>query len=441
MNIALVVLDTLRKDAFDKYFDWVPGKRFENAWSTSHWTVPAHASLFAGRYGSELGVHGKNKHLNCQEQTIAELLTDAGWNTRAFSCNTHVSHWFGFDRGFNQFKGTELGDNVGFNWAEFVFDHRHEGPERYFKLLQKIARSDAPTFSTLKQGAQIKLKDLGLIGSTETDSGAQEVLQFVESTSWNEGEFLFLNLMEAHAPYETPEKYQTVEPVTIDGPKATITGDPGIDPDHLRNAYEDCVRYLSDIYTDIYKSLESDFDVIITLSDHGEAFGEYDGWEHFSGLWPEVTHVPLIISTPGDHVRSPEVTERPVSLLDVFQTICNYTGVDPPVEARGESLFSPSSRHHLIETHGMLAKTRDRLEHQGFDAETLDAFDIPLHAIAGSSYSFENFDEEIVDWNDGVDDAESLITELVDELDVREVGNPAGVPEHIEEQLKHLGYA
>lgn len=442
MNIALVVLDTLRKDAFDEHFGWLPGNRFENAWSTSHWTVPAHASLFAGKYGSELGVHGKNKHLDCPEKTIAELLVAAGWNTHAYSCNIHVSHWFGFDRGFNQFEGTELGDNVGFNWAEFVFAHRHEGTERYFKLLREIARSDAPTFSTLKQGARIKLEDLGLIGSGETDSGAREVLQFVKSTSWDDdGEFLFLNLMEAHKPYEAPEEYRTVDPVTVDGPKATLTGDPGVDPDHLRSAYEDCVCYLSDVYADIYDTLERDFDVIITLSDHGEAFGEYDGWEHFSGLWPEVTHVPLVVSTPRDHVPSPESTDNPVSLFDIFQTICDYTDIDPPEVARGTSLFDAGDEHHLIETHGMLAKAHDRLEHQGFDAGSLDALDVTLHAIAGSGYSFENFDEEIVDWNSGVDNAEKLIEEFVDELDIREVDNQDGVPEHIEERMKHLGYA
>lgn len=55
-NIALIVLDTLRKDSFDEHFDWLPGRRFENAWAPSHWTVPVHASLFTGHYPSEVGV-------------------------------------------------------------------------------------------------------------------------------------------------------------------------------------------------------------------------------------------------------------------------------------------------------------------------------------------------------------------------------------------------
>lgn len=54
-NIALVVLDTLRKDLFDAHFGWMPGERFEHAWSTTHWTAAAHASLFTGLYPSEAG--------------------------------------------------------------------------------------------------------------------------------------------------------------------------------------------------------------------------------------------------------------------------------------------------------------------------------------------------------------------------------------------------
>ena len=43
-SVAIVVLDTLRKDTFDRYFEWVEGTVFDNAYSTSHWTVLTHVS-------------------------------------------------------------------------------------------------------------------------------------------------------------------------------------------------------------------------------------------------------------------------------------------------------------------------------------------------------------------------------------------------------------
>ena len=68
--IAVVVLDTVRRDAFDEYFDWLPGRWFERAYSTSHRTVPAHASLFTGTYAGEIGVGGGNEHLTFDGRTL-----------------------------------------------------------------------------------------------------------------------------------------------------------------------------------------------------------------------------------------------------------------------------------------------------------------------------------------------------------------------------------
>ena len=106
MNVALVVLDTLRFDAFHEQFDWLPGIRFTNAWATSHWTVPVHASLFAGKYPSELGVHVDNQALDCPEPVIAEQLSETDYTTRAFASNIILARPFGFDRGFDEYAGT-----------------------------------------------------------------------------------------------------------------------------------------------------------------------------------------------------------------------------------------------------------------------------------------------------------------------------------------------
>lgn len=48
MNVAVIVLNTMRKDVFDEHFDWFPGVRYEEAYSIESYTVPAHGSLFTG---------------------------------------------------------------------------------------------------------------------------------------------------------------------------------------------------------------------------------------------------------------------------------------------------------------------------------------------------------------------------------------------------------
>ncbi|GAB7095459.1 sulfatase [Halolamina litorea] len=441
-SVAVVVLDTLRADAFEEHFEWVPGVRYDNAWSTSHWTVPAHASLFTGRYGSEVGVHGKSKNLDCPDATLAERLQDAGWTTRGYSNNVHVSQWFDFDRGFEEFHHDSFSDDADFNWAEFIFEHRGDGASRYLDLLRQIRESDAPVLPTLWQGACIKLKDFGVLPKTDDETGIEAVTDWAESIAWNEHEFLFVNLMEVHGPYEAPESYRTVEPTQQDGIWSVVTGEQDADADHLRAAYSDCARYLSDSYHDLYPQLAEAFDVVITLADHGEAFGEYGGWEHTPGLWPAVTHVPLVVDVTGD-APTPIETECPVSLMDVHETVCAYTGIKTGRETHGRSLLGDhfDADYHLLETHGMLEKALVRLRNENVSEQTLNAFDVELHAIAGQDgYSFETYTDGIVDHNGGVSDAASVIEQLAADLEARDVEGSSDVPDRVEENLKDLGY-
>lgn len=133
-SVALVVLDTLRKDAFDEYFGWLPGTRFENAYSTSGWTVPAHGSLFTGRYPSESGVYAKFETLSPSDPVLAESLSRAGYTTRGFSANANISDAFNFTRGFDEFhhswRGERRHEGV-VDWGEFVSRTADMGPEKY----------------------------------------------------------------------------------------------------------------------------------------------------------------------------------------------------------------------------------------------------------------------------------------------------------------------
>ncbi len=352
MNVALVVLDTLRKDAFDAHFDWLPGTRFENAYSTSHWTVPAHASLFAGKYASELGVYAGAQRLDCPDPVLPESFHGGGYTTRAFSANVNISRPFDFHRGFDQFEGSwrldALSANV-FDWDGFITETRDQGPERYLLALRDILLGDCDTLPSLKRGAFLKLRDLGM-GRTTRDDGATEALEFVRDTAFGDDEFLFINLMEAHTPYSPPEEFRTVEPPELDGLRATLDS-PNADPERIRRAYDDGVRYLADRYRPIFAELRESFDCIITLGDHGEALGEYGAWEHLCGLYPEVTRIPLCIwladgTDESEAVGTTDSRNDPVSLLDVHRTILDIGALDG--ESRGRNLLGEIERGNRL---------------------------------------------------------------------------------------------
>ncbi|MCY4594323.1 MAG: sulfatase [Bryobacterales bacterium] len=104
--------------------------------------------------------------------------------------------------------------------------------------------------------------------------------------------------------------------------------------------------------------------IVVLFSDHGYHIGEKQKY-HKSTLWEESTRVPLIVSAPG--AMSPGVvSRRAVSLIDVYPTLAELAGLEPPADLDGESLVpllvdpaaarsspaltSRQGRHHAIRT-------------------------------------------------------------------------------------------
>ena len=443
MNIAAIVLDTLRKDAFEKHFAWLPGKQFENAWSPSHWTVPVHGAIFTGLYPSETGVHSKNVALNCTEEVLAEQLAEAGYTTRAFSCNPYTSPAFEFDRGFDEFTGSwrlrQLDPDL-YDWNSFISETRNEGPTRYLRAVYRCLHDDCRTLPSLNNGLKMKLREWDFVDSID-DDGASEALEYVRDTDFGSEEFLYVNLMEAHTPYDPPEEYRTVDVAHGGGLEATISegNDTTVDVGAVRQAYDDCVRYLSDIYEEIFSVLTDQFDYIITLSDHGELLGEHGGWTHGYGLYRELTHVPLSIYGPEIKNGS---TNDPVSLLDIHATVLDLaTGEGSP---RGHSLLGEDRTEAcLTEYHGLTAQKLNKLRSTDISEQRLNEFDRTLRGIAQSSYyGFKTVDEFVETGEKPAEDGHADLQEFVDELNVCEQNaNQRELSDSVMSQLEELGYA
>ncbi len=480
-NVALVVLDTLRYDAFEAHFDWLPGTRFEYAWSTSHWTVPAHASLFTGRYASEVGVYAGAQTFDCAEPLLAERLREAGYTTRAFSANPNISPVFDADRGFEQFEKSWRLEHHGedlFDWDAFIARTRDSGPERYALALKEVLLGDSRTLPSLKHGAKLKLRDTRFGRHTEVvDDGASTVLELVRDTAFGDDEFFFANLMEAHSPYDPPPEWKTVD-VDIEGLAASL-GEPKDDPADLEQAYDDSVRYLSHMYERIFAQLRESFDLIVTVSDHGELLGEHGGWEHLSGIYPELARVPLSIydarDGPGEGI---DYDDRPVNLVDVHETVLAAAGAESDRATRGRDLTalsaapSPSTSpdrdgtnrddgessggrvdedereatkfregETLVEYHGLPERHLDALRRKGFsDVSYRTRW---LEGIAlGGYFGYETFDG-FEAWGDSpYDDPRARLEELVDSLERRtDVEGDGEIDESVMKQLEDLGYA
>ena len=83
--MIIVSIDTLRYDHLGCYgYPWptsptidrlaARGVRFENAVSTTSWTLPAHAAMFTGLYDSTHGAFDNDRRLGDENVTLAETL-------------------------------------------------------------------------------------------------------------------------------------------------------------------------------------------------------------------------------------------------------------------------------------------------------------------------------------------------------------------------------
>jgi len=433
MRIALVVLDTLRKDSFDEFFDWLPGLRFENAYSTSHWTVPAHASLFTGKYGSEIGVHSHHQTLDFDGTVLAEAASEKRYETIGLSSNPFVSQRYGWERGFDSFVGPstlQSASEKGLDWDVFLRETDATGWKKYAEALQHCLSSDAPAAS-IRQGIRMAR------GYDRADRSCEAVTKWVNEATFSEDTFLFINLIEAHTPYHPPNEYRVVdEPVFVD--VRHILEEPS-DPKQIRRAYRSNVRYLADVYRDLFEAL-SEFDYVITVSDHGEMLGEHGMWNHVHGLYPELTRVPLVISGEGiDRTR-----ETSVNLHDVHRTVADLAGLD--VDSRGRNLLGDDldSTRMFTEYRGLPLFSRNVLGELDVSQDVIDSYERDLYGVVGPSGYYghrelSGFTE--IGEADGFD-PEAAIDEFAEELgSLDRSESDQEVSEEVMTQLKKLGYA
>lgn len=172
---------------------------------------------------------------------------------------------------------------------------------------------------------------------------------------------------------------------------------PNEDPDfaiETRKHYAACVTYADALVGKLLDRLDAlglrDDTIVALWGDHGWHLGEHSIWGKHA-LFEESLHSPLIISAPGMK-RSGDPTSSMVETLDVFPTLCELTGIEPPAGLHGTSLQSilenPDAKGHAAvayssrgsrtirtDTHRLIAHDNGFLElydHRLPDAETVN---------------------------------------------------------------------
>lgn len=348
---------------------------------------------------------------------------------------TQLERAYKFDRGFETFAAPfdnlPMFDEI-FDWGAFHEEYGDDGLSRFARAVVHCIREDVDTVRSLEVGLQIKLREL--LERESVDSGLTEATGWFDDQELTDNEFVFFNLMEAHAPYDqVPQEY-------VDGSSPRELGlqhhfNPPAQPD-TREAYEGAVSYLSDAYETLFEKLSEQMDYVITVGDHGELLGEHDHYGHEYGLYPELTHVPLVLS--GESVNS-GYEDTLVSLLDVYPTVLDIAEI--PADRRGKSLQSEETDSpYLLEGNGLPKSRVQKLSDMGHDVKRYNAEFRGLITEKGYEY------ETATGWeSSGTPESDNLreeLTQLVDDLD--EATGPNGrieISEAALERLEANGYA
>lgn len=130
-NLVLVTIDTLRADRLGCYgyskaetphLDRLAagGALFENAVTQAPLTAPSHASMFTGLTPVQHGVRDTGGFvLDSRHTTLAEALSQQGWDTAAFVGASVLKKSFGFTQGFSVYDDQMPKAGPGAGGTEF----------------------------------------------------------------------------------------------------------------------------------------------------------------------------------------------------------------------------------------------------------------------------------------------------------------------------------
>lgn len=319
-NVLLIVLDTVRKDHLSAYgysrqttpnLDAFARKawRFDNAYATAPYTLSSHASVFTGQLPREHGARRRSFAawsgpsrlppgvtdipLSAESVTLAEDLRTRGYATAGIVANTiYLQPWTGLDQGFDH------------------YDSRHGRTYGYVPIALPL------------------VKRLGLAGATErldyrVQRSARTIIdQAIDWLASNRGKFfLFLNLMDAHFPYEVPAPIgeKSFAPASDIG--SVQKGLRSLSPsehDALVQGYDSSIEFMDRELQRLFSVLDTrgalQDTIVIVTSDHGELFGEHGLLFHSHSVYEEVLRVPLLIKAPN--VEAAVLSDR-TSLADL----------------------------------------------------------------------------------------------------------------------------
>ena len=406
-HIILIILDTVRADHMRCYGysrDTMPalerwargGLIAKRAISPAGWTTPAHASIFSGMTVSEHGIHYGSTHGTGVKAPfvtpafedipwLPDVMRDEGYYCLAVSANDLAlrPEITGFDRVITPLR-------AGWHSSSLA------------------ARADAVSPLTRRISERMCWRTPYVDARGIVDITMRAVPRDDRPL------FLFVNFLDAHAPYNPP---------------ATALKELGVQPGHVFSRYmlhrritqlweslpEGKAQCVADLYDGELRWVDMNLEVllrwiderygedavVIVTSDHGEELGEEGRIGHEYGLSQGILHVPLFARGPG--LGRGELGDV-VSLRSLFGFIRSWgKGESPGIE----ELVEVGERGLVSERYPSTINAR--ILGSGYERPWVSVIDGKYKAVGPSQRGFEFYDIEAMGFDCEVVASDSLL--------------------------------
>lgn len=324
-NIVFITIDSLRADhcGFLGYSDDITptldnlaanGTIFTNAIAPGPSTAESVPAIVTGSYPFERSEANSEidrriaqikPHLHAR-RTIAERLSKLGYSTAAFTPSVFTSRYFGYDEGFDYFQ-------------DFLDGHRN-------KIYQSLLKGfkESRFYLPARLVSNLRYREEAF---KPWEDFYDEIIEWI--VTQDRPYFIWIFLMDVHHPYLADKSCRSqsilktyLSNLELRRQEYDLNPNSSVH-DWLVQSYDDSINYIDSCIEQLKSDLCDENTVFVVTSDHGEAFGEHDSYEHHGGsfgqegkqeyhsyLYEENIHVPLVIGNYGDS----DVFEEPMSL-------------------------------------------------------------------------------------------------------------------------------
>lgn len=367
-QVILIMTDTQRKDMLSCYNERLDmntpfmddiakgGIMFNNAYTTQPVCGPARSALFTGTFPHTNGSLGNSMALSQSSKTIGQRLTKAGVKTG------YIGKW-------HLDGGDYFGDGMcpdGWD-PDYWYDMRN-----YLDLMSDDDRLRS------RQAERIFTEEV-TPSFTYAHQCSDKAIDFIEKHK-NEDYFLVVSYDEPHHPFLAPSQYFEMFKDRAHTSYGNVDVDLSNHPEHIQlwsksvgktnpsaHLLMGCNAYVDKEIGRVVEAINKDANdaCVIYTSDHGAGLGSHGLSDKGPAFYDEIANIPFLVRW-NNKINPKQVSDNPVSHVDIVPTVLDIFGQDQPKSLEGKSLLPELLGGDKTNDQVFMEFTRYEVDHDGF---------------------------------------------------------------------------